>query len=143
MRTGHFVAAALAVLAVVGAGATQTDDGETIQGTWEVVSVSDNGEKAPAEKVKGARMVITKNEITILVGGRKQSTSTYRLAPAERPKQIDLREGERHLKGIYDLRGDTLRLCFNENEAGPRPTAFESKKGTENDQLFELKRTKK
>ncbi|HYH64475.1 MAG TPA: TIGR03067 domain-containing protein [Urbifossiella sp.] len=143
MRLGHFVAAAVTVLAVAGSGATRPADDEAIQGTWEVVGISDNGEKAPPEKFKGARMVITKDKLTILADGKTQSTGTYKLTAAARPRQIDLRVEEKHLKGIYDLRGDSLRLCFNENPGGPRPTAFESKKGSENDQLFELTRAKK
>jgi len=93
--------------------------------------------------------VITKDKMTMESGGRKQQ-SAYTLDPSSSPKSIDLTTSGRTKPGIYDLQGDTLRICFSESTGcfpevlqgpkGKRSTAFEPKPDSVNDILIILKR---
>ena len=46
------------------------------------------------------------------------------------------------LEGVYEIKGDDLKICFRNNEVKNRPTDF-STKGDANLDLFVLKRQKK
>ena len=50
----------------------------------------------------------------------------YKLDPTAKPKAIDLVEpnGSRNTPGIYELDGDTLKICIAEGQNAVRPTAF-------------------
>src|SRR5262245_50465486 len=77
------------------------DDTKFIQGAWDVVSVADNGASMPAEKLEGARIILTKDELIGVLKGEKKVIGTYTLKPNEKPKQIDLTtEGKHVMKGI-------------------------------------------
>ena len=135
---------ALALLAVAGlllAADAPKDDTAKIQGTWKVVSAEDSGRKAPEESIKDLKWTITKDSITYKVGP-KTTRWIFRLDPDKKPKWIDLTEGERTRPAIYELDGDTLKVCFGEGSQKERPTAFESKPNSPNDVLIVLKREK-
>jgi uncharacterized protein (TIGR03067 family) len=120
------------------------DDHETIQGTWKAVAVEDSGQKTPEAALKAinVKWVIGKDKIAYQVG--KMTTEwTYKLDPTKKPKWIDLKEGDRAMPGIYELDGDTLKVCYPERGKGKRSTAFESKPDSVNDVLVVLRREKR
>ena len=117
------------------------DDAAKIQGTWKVMSAEDSGRKAPEESIKDLKWTITKDSITYKVGP-KTTRWVFKLDPDKKPKWIDLTEGERTRPAIYELDGDTLKVCFGEGAQKERPTAFESKPNSPNDVLIVLKREK-
>jgi uncharacterized protein (TIGR03067 family) len=133
------------VIGVGGVGGTQAkDDPEKIQGTWEVVSVEDNGRKAPDDKIKDAQFIIAKDKLTVVHGDKMKEIGTFKLDPSKKPGWIDMTEsGGKTMLGIYELKGDTLKMCFNEKAGGERPTQFVSMADSPNDLLFVLKREKK
>ena len=133
----------LALLALAGslAAADAPKDAEKIQGSWKVVSAEDSGRKAPEETIKSLRWSVTKDAITYKVGN-KATRWAYKLDPARKPKWMDLTEGDRTRLAIYELEGDTLKVCFAEGTQKERPTAFESKPNSPNDVLIVLKREK-
>jgi uncharacterized protein (TIGR03067 family) len=136
------VAAALGLLAADEA----KDDREAIQGTWKVVATEDSGRETPPEALKNLKIkwVITKDKITYQVG--KMTTAwSYTLDPAKKPKWIDLTESGRPMLGVYELDGDTLKVCYPEavRYKGRRSTALESKPDSVNDVLVVLKREKR
>jgi uncharacterized protein (TIGR03067 family) len=116
---------------------TRSDD-SNIQGTWRVIFAEDSGRTGPSEALRDIRFVITKDKMTMESGGRKQE-STYTLDPSTSPKSIDLTTNGRTQPGIYDLQGDTLRICFSEN-TDKRPTAFDSQPDSVNDVVLTMKR---
>jgi uncharacterized protein (TIGR03067 family) len=64
------------------------------------------------------------------------------LGPDYRPKIIDLTDDKDTVEGIYELGGDTLRLCVSKPAgARERSTAFQSREGSE-DTLVTLRRRK-
>jgi hypothetical protein len=51
------------------------------------------------------------------------------LNPGKTPKEIDVMHDNKTSHGIYQLKGDELTVCIDENE-GPRPTEFKSPEGS-------------
>jgi len=92
-------------------------DQEKILGNWTVVSGQEDGKELPAEKVKGSRVVITKDSITVHEENNQKRVMSYKLDTSTTPKQIDLTTTEGSDKGktshgIYALEGDALKICF-------------------------------
>ena len=115
------------------------DDAKKLQGTWEIVSSEDGGDKVASEV--GGKVVISADKITLAVG-EKRASIRYKLDPTKTPKWIDLvNEQDEMAPGIYELDGDTLKICFPES-GKERATKFESKKNSPNDRFMVLKRAK-
>jgi uncharacterized protein (TIGR03067 family) len=55
-------------------------------------------------------------------------SSRYTLDASKRPRQIDVVFGGKSCKGIYEIKGDTLRLCHT-LEQDERPKDFEGGPG--------------
>ena len=121
------------------AAAPHTDDQENIQGTWKVVSAADNGHRTPRAALRDLKFVITRDKITYKFL-EKTTEWTYQLEANRKPKWIDLSGGRETNLGIYELEGDSLKICFAEGRKGERSTAFESKPNSVNDVLIILKR---
>jgi uncharacterized protein (TIGR03067 family) len=102
---------------------------EKLQGTWQVLRQEYDGND---ENTQEAKWVIAPDKITIKEK-QGERTATYTLDPAAQPKTIDLMlevNGKTiHLTGIYQLDGETLRICASE-KGQARPTEFVSAKGS-------------
>jgi uncharacterized protein (TIGR03067 family) len=108
-------------------------DATGIQGTWECVSAVSNGREVPADAVRQLRLVLTATGYRTTMGDQTLFEGTYTLTRDTDPGQIDIapRPGEAGTpaSGIYDLEGDTLKLCYP-TAGGARPTAFASGDGS-------------
>jgi uncharacterized protein (TIGR03067 family) len=109
-------------------------DAEKLTGLWVVVSQAFDGEEVDPADIKKEKLhlVIKKDELAFLAGTLTRSTSSWVIDSTKQPKQITLTGIEpvkgRKVLAIYELEGDTLKLCI----AGPeedRPTKFETKRG--------------
>jgi uncharacterized protein (TIGR03067 family) len=126
---------ALALVTPAAPGGGEKDDAKKLRGTWTLVSGEDQGKPVPPEKLKGNLVAIS--DKTIVANDRdnkKLFVMTYKLDPSQKPPAIDMTiiEGDasqkgKTAKGIYELKGDTLRLAYA--FAGARPTEFTTKKG--------------
>jgi len=104
-------------------------DKDALQGTWKVVSAMKVGiVDAEAErKQKQHRWVFKGDRVGIRF--KPESESDFTLDPSKQPREIDVipREGDeagKTFRGIYEVKGDDLKLTFN--GAGlPRPTTFD------------------
>jgi uncharacterized protein (TIGR03067 family) len=104
-------------------------DAEQMTGTWAVVKAVRNG--TPAEQIDQVKVVINKGELHFVTAGKNSPTARLTLNPSANPPAIDLVPSDggykgKPMAGIYELRGDRLRLCF----AVPgkkRPAAFASR----------------
>jgi uncharacterized protein (TIGR03067 family) len=127
---------------------------EKLVGTWLVVSVEVNGQKAPAGAVKDFRFIFTADSLTRKRGDKAESGAGYKLDPSKSPKWLDMTgttDGKEHaVPTIYKLDGDTLTLCFRSdykkkdgkpNEAQKRPEKFDGGAGSKQ-VLMVLKREK-
>jgi uncharacterized protein (TIGR03067 family) len=112
----------------------------SLQGTWAIQSVNHGGKSQPLPK--GSHASFTKDKLT-LHQGKATVEYGYHLDASKTPHWIDLSVAgvTKKMQGIYEVKGDTLYLCFN-TPGGARSTQFESKAKTENDILMVFKRGK-
>jgi uncharacterized protein (TIGR03067 family) len=110
-----------------------------LQGKWVVIEAVDNGRTVPDDKlvreewtIKGTRLRVT--------NGAMESTLVFRVDVRTDPKLFDAAASEKDLaqtaktiEGVYEVKGDRLRFCYNLNGTdaakGNRPVALESKAG--------------
>jgi uncharacterized protein (TIGR03067 family) len=144
----------LALFAVVCLSATPArgDDSATdlarLQGTWNLISVLDEGSPAPPEALKGATAVFAGDKMTLVSpDGRDRTEYSVKLDASKTPKTIDLTPlagsfKDQTNKAIYDLQGDVLRICQPEKPSQPRPAAFDAPVGSSQN-LMTLKKAAK
>jgi len=103
-------------------------------GTWKFVSLEVEGMKVGEEAVKESRLIIKGNEFT-MKSPEGNYKGTYKVDVSKKPKQIDVaftdgpEKGKTSL-GIYELDGDTYKVCISLAENKDRPTEFASKPGS-------------
>lgn len=113
-------------------------DQERLQGTWVAESGQRGGQAIPVEQIPMQRAVFDGDKLTVTMpvdltdeDGMTQ-TGVFQLKTKQDPKQISIQPEGRNdeMPGIYQLEGDRLTLCVNQNRQGPIPTRFESPPGT-------------
>jgi RNA polymerase sigma factor (sigma-70 family) len=121
-------------------------DGLAILGEWRVVRGDAQGKHLPDEIVAGQVWAFDRLGITVTLPGGESRRDGYALDLTASPKAIDLKFDRwpvgGAVPGIYELKGDTLRVRYSKSSRG-RPVAFESsgleERGTV---LLELERVK-
>jgi uncharacterized protein (TIGR03067 family) len=109
-----------------------------MQGTWKAESEVIEGAKTPAELL--TKMII-KGDKLIYDPKAKDPAVRIKLDPSKKPAAIDLIDGDDTTFGIYQLDGDTLKICWEDFRLGlARPKAFEA---TKENRYLVLKREKK
>lgn len=121
-------------------------DKTALQGVWKVTASEQNGEKVAAEDIKDLFLIFKQDSILIREGGKTEEKFTFLLDPVKKPKEIDLtiRFGPNEGKvdrAIYQIEGDTLRICIQSNRDSPRPREF-STRGNGKMWLVVLQRSK-
>jgi uncharacterized protein (TIGR03067 family) len=129
-------------LVVFGGAATRADDKADVakevkkfQGVWTFESVEVGGKKAPADELAGVTMTFAGDKYTVKKGDDVIQVGTQKLDPSKSPKAIDVKIVEglntgKVMQGIYEIDGDTLKVCFDES-GKTRPTEFKSPAGSE------------
>jgi len=115
-------------------------DKKSLQGKWEVVSAVQGG-----KEVKVPKMCIVSfdgGNVTWTPKVGDFSEFSFALDASKTPKSLDLKSKGDAAVGIYELKGDDLKLCFFDGEpvAKNRPRELASIEGTT---LMVLKRVKK
>jgi uncharacterized protein (TIGR03067 family) len=110
---------------------------KSLEGTWTVVSTSFQGLLVEG----GGEFIITTDKLTMKNKDGKDETVNYKIDPSKKPKVIDFTPEEEKKnaapgKAIYELDGDTLRICVGPPDKRPDEI---SDKGQV---LFTLKRKK-
>jgi uncharacterized protein (TIGR03067 family) len=117
-------------------------DLKSFQGTWKIVSMMRDGKEVEG-KVEDTTAVISGKEIT-LTFGKEDYHVIFQLDATKKPPAVDMGiAGQKGFpnKGIYELKGDMLTLCWG-GDGAPRPTKLIStKEGHE--RLLVLQRIKK
>ncbi len=107
------------------AGTRAPSDQERLQGVWRIVSVTADGQKVEQAEIKDCRLRVEDDTVTLTVG-READVGTLSIDPTRKPKWIDVKVGDgRRGTGIYQLDGDTLKVCAVDGRSDPRPTSFE------------------
>ena len=150
MRRGMAMILALGFFAAVTANAQEDavkQEMKKLQGNWVRIYVEADGKKSEDGKKEPGQA------ITLTINGDKYDGETFKLDPAKSPKHINVSTVDDKgkaiaLPGIYELKGDVLKLCFpfpfegKFDKIGKRPTEFGSKPGG-NDVLEVYQREKK
>jgi uncharacterized protein (TIGR03067 family) len=117
------------VLLVAAPPHQEKKDEEKIQGNWTVVSREFIGKKTPEAELKALKVIIKNGTIT-MDDGKKKEKIRYKLDPSKKPKAIDLAntgiESKETTLAIYELDGDTLKICWSEKDPEHRATKFAS-----------------
>lgn len=139
------------LLVVASLRADENEELKKLNGTWGFVSVVDNGKAIPADKIKGSKIIFTEDKANWLLPAsapeKLQETGlAIKLDPSKTPKVIDVTlttgpKKDQTSKCIYQLDGDTLKICFVDDGKNDYPTVFESKEGSKIT-LWTLKRAK-
>jgi RNA polymerase sigma factor (sigma-70 family) len=124
-------------------------DHDKLQGTWRILDLVTDGKPNIKENPDDeADAIFADDKMTLVAqpGAKKFREFTIKLNSAKKPKAIDLTltqgigKGKVAL-GIYELDGDTLKLCFPQDENVARPTKFASTDGSRH-VLFTMRRQK-
>src|SRR3954452_6398946 len=111
----EFLLGLLAAGVMVVAQAASGGDGvpNTLQGVWAVVAGEKAGQKAPEKDARSMTVEISRDSITFSRGDQRE-TFKISLNSAASPLQIDLTGEEGSTRpGIYELTGDSLKLCLS------------------------------
>ena len=136
------------VLLPSGFGQDAKKEAEKLQGTWQITELIGNGKKFPEEGTKGMKITFTGDKMKIVRSAEDEGRSfTFKVDPTKKPKAIDTTAQDGNFKGetvqgIYELDGDTLKLCLPNRPGADRPAKLESTEGS-NLGLLTLKREKK
>ena len=106
-------------------------DADDLQGTWQATEGIGNGTPLTKDQLQRLRVMFAGAKMSVfpLDGGEKAMEHTFQVDPGKKPKAIDATRLEgggkgKVVKGIYDLDGDTLRLCLPARLEKERPTEF-------------------
>jgi uncharacterized protein (TIGR03067 family) len=115
-------------------GEAMKKERKKFEGTWQVVSLEADGNKAAEEDAKKITVV---NEAdgkwAIEAEGKVVARGTSEIDPTKKPKAVDLTvtEGDdkgKTVLGIYELLDDTRKVCLGQ-PGKERPTEFSSTAG--------------
>jgi uncharacterized protein (TIGR03067 family) len=105
-----------------------------LEGVWSFALVEFDGKMQPAVPFRTHKMIISKDGHYAVVQGPRVTRGTLKLDPTATPKHYDptITTGPRKsltVSGIYELDGDTLKICFP-LRSKERPAALASKPGS-------------
>jgi uncharacterized protein (TIGR03067 family) len=134
----------LRVLAIVAAGLLIAAGKEgkkvakdSLIGTWKIESLEQGGKKLDLAQAQEAPSKIMFDDKKIIATVKdEEHTVSYTIDATKKPKEIDMtpQDGpnkDRTMKGIYELKGDTLRICLNpEDTTAERPKKLATEEGS-------------
>jgi len=132
----------------------KSKDDESIVGTWRAEKVETGDEQADKTFLSTLKLTVTfdkegrvarlttRADDTPLLGKADDARPAgFKLDPSKTPKTIDVGSGTTgDLAGIYELDGDTLKLCLAKTVGTARPTEFKGDKDKHT--MMTLKREK-
>ena len=107
---------------------TGDDTGGELAGEWQLVAAFQEGQALDASMVKTGRRVTTATQTTTYFGKQVYMKATYTTDATQTPKTIDLVSNGKTQLGIYEVAGDTMKICFSRTGL-PRPTDYETRAG--------------
>jgi uncharacterized protein (TIGR03067 family) len=125
---------AVGLLLAAAPGDAAKEELDKFQGEWVLASGERDGKETPAEDAQKMLRVVKGDQYTLLRDGKEVAKGTLKLDPTKKPKTIDVlraAEGSKPMLGIYELEGDTQRVCFGA-PGKDRPTEFSAKAGSGN-----------
>ena len=130
---------------LAGAAPDDVADLKAMQGTWKLTSGEFNGQPAP-EMILEKMQFTFKDDVLILMGPIAADANAKEkpefpkmkivLDPKTSPKSIDFtllngpKKGDKG-KGIYEIDGDRMKLCFTNEPSQARPKDFKAAQGSQ------------
>ncbi|HWW01469.1 MAG TPA: TIGR03067 domain-containing protein [Candidatus Acidoferrum sp.] len=113
--------------------ADRPDDAKAVQGNWKPATAELAGQPMNDAVLKSISLKLDNGKYEVFVGS-EPDRGTYTLDSATRPKSMTITgtagpNGGKTFPAIYELEGDTLRICYDLSGA-KRPTEFKSIAGT-------------
>ena len=111
---------------------TQSNGRNQLEGVWAAEAMVRDGVTIPSAGVKPISFEF--REQTLIVRGLlgpKAETTPFSTDGTKRPGHIDFTLNKTAIKGLYQLDGDQLTVCFP-RKGGDRPAALESLPGEAN-----------
>jgi uncharacterized protein (TIGR03067 family) len=124
----------LLTAALLGGGDPAPTDLDRLQGTWALVSMETEGHDVAPDDFKNWTAAYEQNRVVLRDGDRVRRRGIVTLNSGRKPKAINTwdQDGpyeDQTVPGIYELEGDTLKLCFA-RPGQERPKEFTTKSGT-------------
>jgi uncharacterized protein (TIGR03067 family) len=115
-------------------GAAQSQEAaecKKLEGTWKIVILDSDGERFEGGFSSFDAVVIEKRKLIAKGAERIQEWGSLTIDLSTSPKLMDLKEAAEAVKGntaegIYELKGDRLRICLDRRstDVKERPTRF-------------------
>jgi uncharacterized protein (TIGR03067 family) len=130
MTAATSILAVVSLLSAAEPDAAAKKELERLRGTWVMVGLEVNGENVPEARLQGTTLVIRGDKYTVQVKDTKHET-TIEVDPGQKPKAIDMyfpdgTNAPKLSKGVYELEGDTLKICRHQMPGQDRPTQIGS-----------------
>jgi uncharacterized protein (TIGR03067 family) len=136
------IVTAVALVVLFGANAQEEKKGkakglDALKGTWTAISLEQDGKKQPEDRLKeiNLQLIFNGEKYAERQEGNVTEEGTIKIDTTKKPATIDLsiRTGDDKGKlqlAIFEVKGDTLKLCLAVPDAKDRPTAFASPEGS-------------
>jgi uncharacterized protein (TIGR03067 family) len=144
MKLRLFSLLAVALLIAADEPANKADL-DKLQGTWKLTQFEGEGKKQSGDEIGSAKLVVKDDKYTYTAPNEKEG-GTLKLDAGKKPRTIDIIITEGTGKdmtqlGVYELEGDTFKVCVTQPGDKERPTDFTTKEGSKNI-VFTFKRDK-
>jgi uncharacterized protein (TIGR03067 family) len=107
----------------------RTDANHELEGSWRLVQRQSSGVTVPQEHLSGCQLLVTGDTCTLKLPG-KQEAFRWHIDPGAFPKIIDWTDARgQTIHGIYEVQGETLRICKSTDSGGRRPCWFAGEEG--------------
>jgi len=133
MKTVPCICIAMILFTAAARSQDAADERKLLQGTWLPVAAELNENSLDEATLKTMKLVVEEDKYAITVGKSPFDKGTIRIDSVAKPKTMDIlgtdgpNQGRTFL-AIYELNGDTLRVCYDLT-GKIRPTEFKTKKG--------------
>ncbi len=132
MKTVPSIGMATLLFAAAAWSQDAADERKFLQGTWLPTAAELSENPFDEATLKTIKLVLEGDKYTVAVG-KSIDKGTTKIDPAAKPKTMDIIGTDGPNKGktmlaIYELNGDTLRICYDLT-GKVRPSEFKSKKG--------------
>jgi uncharacterized protein (TIGR03067 family) len=131
MKRRSLPAAVFALSVLVFTTAARADDLKAMEGTWKVEAAEADGKPVESEELKALVVTITGDRYEVTTKDGKEA-GTLKLDESQKPKTMDATDTEgfdagKVIKAIYELSGDTLRVCYAVDGESGRPKELATK----------------
>jgi uncharacterized protein (TIGR03067 family) len=110
------------------------EDLKKLQGAWLRIAMEHEGDDVPVDPDRESVAIYEDDTLTLVNGGEAYRRGIVTLDATKNPRAMNTWDlngpfADATLAGIYELKDDTLRVCFA-RPGNARPTEFTSKRGS-------------